>query len=62
MTTDAEITDYEIQALIDGSLDHGREKAVLDYVASHREARERYHRLVQQKILLKRWWDSKKKH
>lgn len=50
------ITDYDIQALVDNELDNKKINIVLHYIAKEPFALKRYKGLIEQKILLNRWW------
>ena len=52
------VTDYDIQALVDGELEWEEEKRVRAYISSNWQALQRYHELVDQKNLLKKWWSG----
>lgn len=51
------ITDYDIQALVDNELDSKETNYVLHYIAKEPSALNRYKELIEQKILLNRWWN-----
>lgn len=53
-----DITDYDIQALIDNELDWESEKLVRQHIAADHHAAKRYRVLKEQKNLLKSWWRS----
>lgn len=52
------ITDYDIQALVDNELQHEDAKKVCAYIEKSAQAQKRYHELVEQKIMLKTWWKT----
>ncbi len=60
MSSQATLTDYDIQALVDNELGWEEEKLVRAYIESNHEARKRYDELMRQKSLLRKWWFSKK--
>ena len=53
------ITDLDIQALVDSELDHEEAKKVRAFIASNKSAQKRYNELKNQKSLLKNWWQQK---
>lgn len=61
MVTD-KIPDYAIQALVDDELDWQDELRIKERMKEDEHARLRYQELMQQKQLLKNWWDSIYKH
>ena len=50
------ISDYEIQALVDNELDWEKEKRVRAFVDNNARAQERYQELIEQKEILREWW------
>lgn len=52
------ITDFDIQALVDNELHWEHEKMVLSFLETDSAAQKRYQELCKQKNLLKRWWES----
>jgi anti-sigma factor RsiW len=52
------VTDYDIQALVDGQLDLDEEKRVFRHIENNSLHMSRYEELVAQKKLLLMWWDS----
>lgn len=50
------ITDYDLQALVDNELDWEDQKHVLDYIECTPEAKKRYEELKAQKEVLQRWY------
>jgi len=52
------ITDYDLQALIDNELDWEDQKHVLDHVERNPEAKKRYEELKAQKEALQHWHQS----
>lgn len=56
MITDQNITDYDIQALVDNELPWEEEKRIRAYITSNPDAHERYKELCRQRALLKDWW------
>lgn len=61
MVTD-KIPDYAIQALVDDELDWQEEMRIKELLKDDEDARLRYQELMQQKQLLKNWWNSLYKH
>ncbi|MGM0422701.1 MAG: hypothetical protein ACQEQL_06350 [Pseudomonadota bacterium] len=57
--TDTNISDLEIQALVDNELEWEQAKHVLNCIDEHPWARRRYDELVRQKNLLRDWWNSR---
>lgn len=55
------ITDYDLQALVDGHLSAAERARLHAYLARNPDARERIEELVEQKTLLRRWWNTYKK-
>jgi len=53
---DLTITDMDIQALIDGELDHERKIFVMNAIDRSPDLQKRYSLYVHQKNLLKLWW------
>ena len=53
---DVNITDFDIQALVDNELEWEQAKYVLAHIDQHPTAQRRYEELVRQKKLLKDWW------
>jgi anti-sigma factor RsiW len=51
------ITDYDLQALVDNELDWEDQKAVLDHVERDPEAKKRYEELKAQKEALKKYFE-----
>lgn len=49
------ISDFDIQALIDNELTWEREKEVLSYLEHDPQAKRRYNELSRQKTLLQKW-------
>ena len=57
MTTEQQnITDYDIQALVDNELSWEEEKRIRAHVVSNPDAHRRYKELCRQRNLLKDWW------
>ncbi len=56
MTITQNITDYDLQALVDNELSWEEEKRVRAYVVSNPDAQRRYKELCCQRNLLKDWW------
>jgi anti-sigma factor RsiW len=54
--SDRKVTDYDIQALIDGELDEEQKKQVLEALTSDQALFSRYLVYKRQKGLLKSWW------
>ena len=54
----SKITDYDIQALVDGELDHERSKHVYDEIQKNQAFNKRYKELLSQKKILVRWWEQ----
>lgn len=52
------ITDYDIQAYVDNELCHEKSKVIQNYITINEEATRRYKQLIEQKRLLKMWWQS----
>lgn len=57
-----DVTDWDIQALVDNELDWERRKRVQRFVEADRQARARHEELVLQKKALQRWWTAIRKH
>ncbi len=55
MDVSEHITDYDIQALVDGELAWEDAKRVKDYLRQNRDAQMRYQQLEDQKKALQRW-------
>lgn len=53
------ITDQDIQALIDSELDWETEKKVRQAISKDTVYQNRYHLLKSQKTLLQTWWKQK---
>ncbi len=53
------ITELDIQALVDNQLEWEKAKEVLVYIDSNRWAQQYYEQLVRQKKLLKVWWEER---
>lgn len=51
-----QVTDYDIQALIDGELEGDQKQHVLAHIENDKAARQRYEELSHQKRLLQEWW------
>lgn len=51
-----DVTDYDIQALVDGQLDRDEEKRVWSHIEQNSLHMRRYEELVAQKKLLLSWW------
>lgn len=56
-----QITDFDIQALVDNELDPEKERIVIEHIQRDRSAKLRYQSLKAQKLLLQEWWNDKKK-
>lgn len=56
------VTDFDIQALVDGELDDREKERVERYIESHSDAQKRYKTLLEQKHMLQIWWQNKKLH
>lgn len=52
------ITDYDIQALVDGELPETKARKVQEFIESNRSAQKRYQQLCKQHDLLKLWWQD----
>lgn len=50
------VTDYDIQALVDAQLDWDQEKRVWQAIQANSMYQKRYEELIQQKKLLLAWW------
>ena len=59
---DFNVTDFDIQALIDNELDYETEKTVMSYLDKDVKAKERYDTLKRQKKLLQEWWRNQSKN
>lgn len=55
------ISDFDVQALIDNELSPQRRIQVLEMLNGSNELKKRYQVLLEQRELLKLWWDSKDK-
>lgn len=53
------ITDYDIQALIDNELDWEEEKRVREAIKYNSQFMKRYNTLKNQKTLIQNWWKKK---
>lgn len=53
------ITDFDIQALIDNELDWEEEKRIREAINYNSQFMERYNILQKQKILIQNWWKQK---
>lgn len=51
-----EVTDYNIQSLVDGQLEPEEEKRIWRYIEQNALHMRRYEELVAQKKLLLMWW------
>jgi anti-sigma factor RsiW len=51
-----EVTDYDIQALVDGQLERDEEKRIWRHIEKNSLHLRRYEELVTQKKLLLMWW------
>ena len=56
------ISDFEIQALIDGELDEHAADTLFTRIKDHPAALKRYCELLKQKELLKLWWTHQRTH
>lgn len=52
------ITDYDIQAYVDGELNKDDEKRIRHFIERNPSAMRRYKQLCQQKRALKNWWSG----
>ncbi|MGB4108032.1 MAG: hypothetical protein WBK55_09610 [Alphaproteobacteria bacterium] len=52
------ITDFDIQALVDNELSWEKQKAVRARIHADPDLRRRYNELCRQKQLLQEWWES----
>ena len=55
------INDFDVQALIDNELSPQRRIQVLELMNGNSDLKRRYQALLEQRDLLKFWWDSKEK-
>ncbi len=55
------ISDFDVQALIDNELSPQRRIQVLEMLNGNIALKKRYQSLLEQRDLLKFWWDSKEK-
>lgn len=55
-------SDVAIQAFVDGELTPRQEAALLENIIESDEAINYLNRLVEQKILLKSWWNTRHKN
>lgn len=53
------ITDYDIQALVDNELDWEEEKRVREAIKYNSQFMKRYNTLKNQKTLIQNWWKKK---
>lgn len=53
------ITEFEIEALVDNQLEWEEAKRVLHYINHHPWAQKYYEQLVRQKELLRGWWENR---
>lgn len=60
--TPMSLSDFDIQAYLDNELDWERAKAVLAYIESDPQAKQRYEHLRAQKGLLRDWWQTEKRN
>lgn len=51
-----DVTDYDIQSLVDGQLEPEEEKCIWRYIEQNALHMRRYEELVAQKKLLLMWW------
>ncbi|HRQ59920.1 MAG TPA: hypothetical protein PLO23_00130 [Alphaproteobacteria bacterium] len=61
MTHHPEITDYNLQALIDNELTAEQAERVLALISTDPRAKNRYIELCRQKDFLKIWWAEKQR-
>lgn len=54
----SKITDYDLQAYVDGELDHERLKYVREQIKENFRLKKRYDELLRQKKHLKNWWEQ----
>lgn len=54
----SKITDYDIQAFVDGELDHERAKYVREQIRQNSKLKKRYSDLLSQQKHLKSWWEQ----
>lgn len=59
---DSNISDADIQALIDNELNETKKRHVINYLKYNEAAFKRYLRLQYQKQLLKEWWKQTESH
>lgn len=57
-----QISDHDIQALVDNELGWEEEKLLRQYFSSHPKAHKRYQDLMRQKRLLKAYWEKIERH
>jgi len=56
------ITDLDIQAMVDGQLDWGEAQRVRNFIATNAVARQRYLALLQQNRMISEWWQRQRGH
>lgn len=56
-----DVSDHDMQELVDGGLGEERKEAVLSAIIRSPDLLARYHELLKQKDILKNWWHSFKK-
>tara|TARA_B100000686_G_scaffold352136_1_gene453097 strand:- start:4530 stop:4724 length:195 start_codon:yes stop_codon:yes gene_type:complete len=59
MTATLNITEQDIEALVDNQLEWEEAKRVLTYINQHEWAQNYYEQIVRQKKILKAWWDQR---
>ncbi len=57
-TAHNQISDYDLQALVDGALDHDAHQRLIRVVKENPRLWKRLEELYYQKFLLKEWWRS----
>ena len=55
------VTEFDIQALVDNQLEWEKAKDVLRYIDDNPWAQTYYEQLIRQKKLLKSWWEDRMK-
>ncbi len=55
---DKHITDYDLQALVDGALDHDDHQSLIEVVKHNPRLWQRLEDLYYQKFIMKEWWRS----
>lgn len=53
------VSEFDIQAIIDGEVDGETRVRMLKKICQHPELRERFETLFFQKQMLKEWWDAR---